>query len=159
VDVAALILWILTAGGGFFLLATWIAKGGARRDGAGSNFPQPLIFGHFLLAAVGLVLWIGYVASDSKGVGWTAFVLLAIVALLGFTMLARWIPTYRAMSAAPAPESSGIAAPGGGVTTASAQTAAVAERHFPLQVVIGHGVLAATTLVLVLLALLEVGGS
>lgn len=56
-DVAALILWILTAGGGFVLLAKWISKGGARRGGAGSRFPVPLIFGHFLLAAAGLVLW------------------------------------------------------------------------------------------------------
>jgi hypothetical protein len=143
VDVAALILWILTAGGGFFLLGTWIAKGGARRDGAGSRFPAPLIFGHFLLAAVGLVLWIVYVASDSEGVGWTAFVLLAVVALLGFTMLARWIPTYRSTR----------------VAAGSAPDAGPAERHFPVPIVAGHGVLAATTLVLVLLALLDVGGS
>jgi hypothetical protein len=33
-----------------------------------------------------------------------------------------------------------------------------AERHFPVPVVAGHGLLAATTLVLVLLAALNVGG-
>lgn len=64
-DVAALVLWILTAGGGFYLLGTWIAKGGGRPEGAGSNFPPALIFGHLLLAAAGLVLWIVYVAADS----------------------------------------------------------------------------------------------
>jgi manganese efflux pump family protein len=145
VDVVALILWVLTAGGGFVLLATWIAKGGARRGGAGSRFPVPLIFGHFLLAAVGLVLWIIYVAADSDGIGWTAFVLLLIVALMGFTMLARWIPTFQANRAA------GAAAP--------EADAGPAERHFPVAIVAGHGLLAATTLVLVLLTMVGVGGS
>ena len=161
-DVAALILWILTAGGGFVLLGTWVAKGGARRDGAGSRFPVPLIFGHFLLAAIGLVLWIIYVAADKDGVGWTAFVLLAIVALLGFTMLARWIPTYqsarntaRMSTPATAPTTPAtIAAP-----TTTAITDGPAERHFPVPIVAGHGLLAATTLVLVLLTMLGVGGS
>jgi hypothetical protein len=160
-DIAALIAWIITAGGGFVLLGTWIAKGGARRDGASSRFPAPLIFGHFLLAATGLVLWIVYVAVDSDGVGWTAFILLLIVALLGFTMLARWIPTYRASrpgSTAPAVTTD---RPAGG-RTMTEQPAAVtgpAERHFPVPVVIAHGLLAATTLVLVLLTMAGVGGS
>jgi hypothetical protein len=35
----------------------------------------------------------------------------------------------------------------------------VAERHFPVVVVGGHGLLAATTLVLVLLTMVGVGGS
>ena len=162
-DVAALILWILTAGGGFFLLGTWLAKGGARPGGPGSHFPQPLIFGHFLLAAVGLVLWIAYVATDSEGTGWVAFALLALVALLGFTMFARWIPTYRGMRSPAAPGPATATAGGGTSSVATAQAtttfAGPAERHFPLPVVVGHGLLAATTLVLVLLTLAGVGGS
>ncbi len=44
--IAALITWILTAAGGFFLLATWIAKGGARGGRPGSTrFPPAVIFG------------------------------------------------------------------------------------------------------------------
>jgi hypothetical protein len=162
VDVAALIFWILTAGGGFVLLGTWIAKGGARRDGAGSRFPVPLIFGHFLLAAVGLVLWIVYVAVDKDGVGWTAFALLAIVALLGFTMFARWLPTYQTTRGSHATHASaaGPAAPSAaGSATAAVVADAPAERHFPVPIVAGHGLLAATTLVLVLLTMLGVGGS
>lgn len=155
-DTAALILWILTAAGGFVLLAKWIAKGGARPGG--SKFPPPLIFGHFGLAGTGLVLWIIYVANDSKGIGWTAFGFLIAVALLGFTMFARWIPTYRAASVpveAPRPTPT---PGGGGVSTATttAPTVAVpAERHFPLAIVMGHGLLAATTLVLVIIALIS----
>jgi hypothetical protein len=142
-DIAALILWIATALGGFYLLGTWIQHGGARRTEGSTRFPPAVIFGHFLLAATGLVLWIVYVAVDRKAVGWTAFGVLAAVALLGFTMLARWIPTYRA-GARPAP--------------APTRTD-VAERHFPVVVVGGHGLLAATTLVLVLLTMVGVGGS
>jgi len=44
----------------------------------------------------GLIVWIRYVATDSDTTGWIAFALLAVVALIGFTMLARWILTYRA---------------------------------------------------------------
>jgi hypothetical protein len=90
--VAALIAWIVTALGGFYLLATWIRKGG-HRPAEGSRFPPALIFGHFTLAAAGLVLWIIYVITDADALAWVAFLLLLLVALLGFTMLARWIPT------------------------------------------------------------------
>jgi len=160
VDVAALILWILTAGGGFYLLATWIANGGARRTdtGTGSNFPTPLIFGHMLLAAAGLIVWIAYLASDSDAAGWIAFTLLAVVALLGFTMFAKWIPTYRAAQAAPG-RVTARAAPSAPPASTSTSVTGPAERHFPLPIVIGHGLLAATTLVLVLLTMLGVGGS
>jgi manganese efflux pump family protein len=133
--IAALIAWIITALGGFYLLGTWISHGGHRQPGA-SRFPPALIFSHFGLAATGLVLWIVYVALDSDGLTWIAFLVVLVAALLGFVMLSRWIPTYRS-----APATAGDAQP--------------AERHFPLAVVIGHGILAATTLVLVLLAALE----
>jgi hypothetical protein len=150
VDIAALILWILTAAGGFYLLATWVAKGGPRRQPAGaSRFPPGLIFGHFGLAAAGLIVWIIYVAVDKTAIAWVAFAVLAVVALLGFTMFARWVPTYRTYH-------------GGRVraTVASVSEAGgPAERHFPVPLVAGHGLLAATTLVLALLAALNVGGS
>ncbi|HEY4569739.1 MAG TPA: hypothetical protein VIH10_09750 [Kribbella sp.] len=136
--IAALITWLITALGGFYMLFTWISKGGARTPSA-SHFPPALIFGHFALAAIGLVLWIVYVIVDNDTLAWIAFVLLLPVAALGFTMLARWLPTYR--------------------TRTAATTDAPAERHFPVAVVGGHGLFAVTTLVLVLLTALEVGGS
>lgn len=157
-DIAALIFWILTAGGGFYLLGTWLMKGGARAPatGGGSRFPVPLIFGHFVLAAAGLVLWIIYVITDTDALAWIAFIILIVVALLGFTMFARWLPTYRAGG-------SGSTAPAGTTTGAPAGATAIgdgpAERHFPVAIVGGHGLLAATTLVLVLLTALGVGGS
>jgi manganese efflux pump family protein len=145
--IAALITWILTAGGGAFMLATWISKGGVRRSET-SRIPPALIFGHFALAATGLVVWILYVLTDTDALAWVAFVILLPVALLGFGMLARWLPTYRAehATATRSPESSGAGdkAP---------------EAHFPVPTVIAHGLLAVITLVLVLLTALGVGGS
>jgi hypothetical protein len=140
--IAALIAWLLTAAGGFYLLATWLAKGGRQRD---SHFPPALILGHFALAAAGLVLWIIYVLVDNDAVGWTAFVLLVPVALLGFVMFARWVPTYRRAA-------STSAGPG------TAGAPALAEKHFPVAVVAAHGVLAVVTVVLVLLTDLGIGG-
>jgi hypothetical protein len=121
---AALITWLITAVGGFVLLARWVAAGG-HRPGSGSRLSPGLVFSHFALAAIGLVLWIIYLISPSAALAWIAFVLLLPVALLGFTMFARWLPTRRA--------------------------AGTAESGFPVPVVIGHGLLAATTLVLVLI--------
>jgi hypothetical protein len=156
-DVAALITWILTAGGGFFLLSTWIAKRGKHRKP--SRFPSPLIFGHFALAATGLVLWITYIATDTDALGWTAFGLLLIVALLGFTMFARWLPVYQAARRATASASAGGGAAVGTAPMNPEMVGAVPERHFPVAIVAGHGLLAATTLLLVLLAVLGVGAS
>ena len=136
---AALITWVLTAGGGFVLLSIWLARGGMKSQASGSRIKPALIMSHFLLAATGLVLWIVYVANDSSALAWIAFVLLLVVALLGFTMFGIWLRRRQAGA------------------TATADTPA--EQHFPIAVVGLHGLLAATTLVLVLLAAAGVGGS
>jgi len=81
---AALIAWVLTAGGGFVLLAIWLSRGGMRQgDEGGSRIRPPLILSHFLLAATGLVIWIIYLANDNDTLAWIAFVILAVVAVLG----------------------------------------------------------------------------
>lgn len=86
-------------------------------------------------------MWIVYLAAHSKALAWAAFIILLPVALLGFTMFFRWIGVYRATPAA----------------AVSSSTAVVpAERHLPVPVVLAHGALAATTLVLVLLAAIGV---
>ena len=136
---AALITWILTAGGGFILLSIWLARGGMRQAAAaGNRIRPPLILSHFLLAAAGLVLWIVYVLVDTDALAWIAFVLLLVVATLGFTMFATWLQRRSSRAALP-------------------DVAAPAEQHFPVAIVGLHGVLAATTLVLVLLAAAGVG--
>jgi hypothetical protein len=136
-DWAALIAWIVTAAGGFMLLAVWLRGGGMQQQGGGRIRP-PLILSHFALAAAGLVLWIVFVANGNETLAWIAFVLLLVVALLGFGMLAVWLGQRR-----------------GGAAADAASDAA--ERHFPVPVVALHGILGATTLVLVLLAAAGVG--
>jgi len=137
---AALITWVLTAGGGFVLLAIWLSRGGMRQAReAGNRIRPPLILSHFLLAAAGLVVWIIYVFADKDALAWISFAALLVVAALGFTMFAIWLRRRQARE---------------GVTPSTP-----AEQHFPVAVVGLHGVLAATTLVLVLLTAAGVGGS
>jgi hypothetical protein len=140
---AALIAWVVTAGGGFVLLAIWLSRGGMQQAEGGNRIRPPLIVSHFLLAATGLVLWIIYAATDKDALAWIAFAVLLVVALLGFTMFAIWLRRRQGRAAA------------GEAVSASTP----AEQHFPVAVVGLHGLLAATTLVLVLLAAAEVGGS
>ena len=130
-SIAALITWLVTAAGGFIMLGVWISRGGHRPD-SGTRLAPGLVFTHFALAVAGLVLWIVYLVAHKTALAWVAFVLLLPVALLGFTMLARWIP---------------------------ARHTDTAESRFPVPVVVGHGLFAATTLVLVLLTALGVGVS
>ncbi|HZQ30637.1 MAG TPA: hypothetical protein VFB19_02770 [Mycobacterium sp.] len=132
--IAALVVWVITALGGSYLLAKWVAGGGPRRESP-TKVPPALLVGHFFLAAVGLVLWIIYVALDETSVGWIAFIALVPVALLGFAMFARWIPAHRNRS----------------------RDEETSRHHFPVAVVGAHGVLAVATLVLVLLTNLHIG--
>jgi hypothetical protein len=141
---AALVTWIITAGGGFVLLSIWLARGGMRQEGDGGNrIRPPLILSHFLLAAAGLVIWIIYLAADKDALAWIAFGVLVVVALLGWTMFFIWL--RRRQARAMAAEASAVGVP--------------AEQHFPVPIVALHGLLAVTTVVLVLLTALKVGGS
>lgn len=144
---AALVIWVITALGGFGLLAVWLQRGGVgQAQQPGRRIRPRLIFSHLALAAAGLVLWIAYVASDARGLAWAAFALLLVVAGLGFGMLALWLQRRQATRAQ-------------GARPATAEGGVPAEQHFPVALVGAHGLVAATTLVLVLLTALEVGGS
>ena len=140
---AALIAWVITAGGGFVLLSIWLMRGGMRQQQeAGNRIRPPLILSHFLLAAGGLVVWIIYLINDKDALAWIAFAILAVVAVLGWTMFAIWYQRRQARG------DSEAAVPG-----------TPPEQHFPVPIVALHGLLAVTTVVLVLLTALGVGGS
>ena len=136
------------------MLAKWVA-GGGHRGGSATKLPPPVVFGHFLLAAAGLVLWIIYLALDADSLRWVAFVLLVLVALGGFPLFARWLPSRRSAAAVPAGVGAGASRSGSvGPGTAGTEPA---ERHLPVPVVAAHGLVAVVTVVLVLLTALGVG--
>ena len=140
---AALITWLATAVLGFFMLAMWLSRGGMKQS---TGIKPVLILSHFLLAATGLVIWIVYLANDNDTLAWIAFVLLAIVALLGWTMFAIWYQRrQRGRTAAT------------GVTGEPGSSDTPPEQHFPVSIVALHGLLAVTTLVLVFLTAVGVG--
>jgi flagellar basal body-associated protein FliL len=144
---AALIAWVVTAAGGFVLLTIWLSRGGMRQaHEAGARIRPPLILSHFLLAATGLVVWIIYIATDSDALAWVALVLLAVVALLGFTMFAIW---YQRRQRGPAAAT--------GVTGSPGSSDTPPEQHFPVPIVGLHGLLAVTTVALVFLTAIGVG--
>ena len=141
---AALIAWVLTAGGGFVMFAIWLSRGGMRQREAGRIRP-PLILSHFALAATGLVLWLVYLANDSDALAWISFVILLVVAGLGFTMFAIWQRQRQGREAVAQ------------AATATSGPPQPAELRVPVAIVALHGLAAATTLVLVLLASLDIG--
>jgi hypothetical protein len=138
---AALITWVITALFGFTMLTIWLRHGGMRQS-PGGKIPPWLIFGHFGLAASGLVLWIVYVATDTDAFAWVAFIVLAFVAVLGWTMFLGLARRREAGVVAAGPAERAVAPP---------------ERRFPVPVVALHGLFAVTTVVLVFLAALGVG--
>ena len=82
-----------------------------------------------LLAAAGLVIWLVYVLGvDAPALSWLALLILVAVAVLGFTMSARW---WADRQREPRPQTP--------------------EQHLPVAVVGLHGLLGAITLVLVAL--------
>ena len=137
---AALIAWLLTAGGGFVLLGLWVQNGGMQQRGPGRQIRPPLLLSHFGLAATGLVLWIIFVFTDSDALAWIAFIIILLVALLGWTMFAIWWQRRQTTAEPAAAEASGVPA----------------EQHFPVPIIALHGLLAVTTVVLVFLATIGV---
>ena len=90
---ATLISWLLTASIGGFMLRTWLARGGLRRERARvGGLPPQLIFSHAGLALSGLLVWSGYVATGTRAVAWTAVGLLMVAIALGLCTVLLWTP-------------------------------------------------------------------
>jgi hypothetical protein len=143
-SIAALCTWMVTILAGLILFVIWIMEYDREfQSAAATRLPVPVISAHALLGMGGLVLWIVYLAVDQERLAWAAVGTLGTVAILGLTMAARWIRVYRA-----------FADPGPALT----RTITVPpERNFPLPVVVAHGILAVTTVALVLSTALGVG--
>ena len=144
---AALICWFATAFVGLYLVAVWLIENDVNQEGnVASRLPGPVILTHVLLALTGFVFWVIHLIFGSPVWGWAALAALGGIALLGATMFTRWIPVHAAFVTAES-----------GPAGMSAEFDYPAERAFPVTVVTIHGVLAVTTLILVLLAMLGVG--
>ncbi|GAB2821991.1 hypothetical protein GCM10027176_27960 [Actinoallomurus bryophytorum] len=132
-EIAALVMWLLTAAAGLRLLVRWLSEGGLRRQGTKvTRYPAVLVLGHPALAVLALATWVVFLLTRRSVYAWSAFGVLVLVALLGFTMLTRWL------------------------TGEGGKHARDAEQGFPVVAVVTHGVVAATTFVLVLLTAITV---
>jgi len=157
----ALIAWFITALGGLYMLAVWLIENDATNQrNSASRLPLPVIVAHVTLAVSGFGVWVAYLVLDRDALAWTALGILGAIALLGFTMFARWIPVYRTTGA----EAELARVPAGAVAEPVPVALGAAydtppEGNFPLVVVVAHGTLAVSTAVLVLLTTLGVGGS
>jgi hypothetical protein len=161
----ALIVWFVTALWGLYMLAVWLIENDATRKGtAASRLPLPVVLAHVTFAVAGLGVWVAYLLLDRPVLAWTAVGILVAIALLGLTMFARWIPVYRMADddvRLPVGAMSGDApgaAPGGAPGIGSLPELP-AESSFPLLIVLAHGAFAVSTVVLVVLTALGVGGS
>ena len=172
-DTAALIAWLVTAGSGAYVLLSWISGGGSlrlaanragradRADSTGS--PPAVIIGHFGLALTGLVLWAIYLAVGWAALAWTAVCILLPVAGLGMASLTVGLPGR--LSAGDGSEAGGdtttasggeasgdTTTPGGGGTAVLSRRGQSVRASLSPLIVVGHGLLAVTTMLLALLA-------
>ena len=169
----ALLTWVVTALGGLFLIAIWLIEYDPDfQRAAATRLPVPVISGHAMLAICGLATWVTYLITDEDQFAWVTLAILAAVVSLGMTMATRWVVVYRT-TAKPARRRVAAAAvvPGGAAVAGhlgaghlgagderAREFLVPPERHFPVSVVIGHGIFALTTVVLVLLTTLNIGG-
>jgi hypothetical protein len=140
----ALITWFVTMLPGLYMLTVWLIENDVTDRNSASNLPVPIIFTHLTLAVTGFGVWVAYLLSDRDFLAWTALSIIALIDLLGLAMFARWIPVYRE-PVVPAAQQ-----------VLPAAQVAPPEGSFPVVVVFGHGFLAVSTAVLVLLSALGV---
>lgn len=90
---AALIAWLLTAGIGGYMLRTWVARGGLRRQrSTGVGVPPGVVFGHAGAALAGLTVWIGYLGSGWRPLAWIGVALVCAAICLGICTVTLWTP-------------------------------------------------------------------
>ncbi len=130
-----LVVWLITAVGGFTLLGIWLQRGGMGSP-ATRRFPKALPWLHGLLAVVSLVLFIVYLLADVDALKPVVLIGLLLTAALGIAMFVMWLGRMR-----------GEYSPAVGADVASAP-----EDHFPNAIVALHGIAAVATLILYIVA-------
>jgi hypothetical protein len=90
---AALIAWLLTASIGGYMLRTWVARGGLRRQRAtGVGVPPAVVFGHASAALAGLAVWVSYLSSGWRPLAWIGVTLVCAAICLGICTVTLWTP-------------------------------------------------------------------
>lgn len=139
IAITALATGLLAALLGSRLLAIWLRRAGG--SPGRSHIRRPVIFGHLAIGLAGLALWTAYlVGGTPTWLAWTVCAVILVASNVGAMMFIPWWRRRRQAA----------------TTAGSAAAAPAAERHFPLPVVVAHGVLADVTLVLILLTALGV---
>jgi hypothetical protein len=164
-DIAAFGAWLVTAASGAYVLGSWISGGGTLRQRASvTGSPPAVIFGHFGLALTGLAIWIAYLIAGWAALAWTAVGVLLPVAGLGMATVSIGLPGRAPDASSPAAEGR-LSGSGGPVVMSTAvmeraEIGRVSRRGSLTSLVIfGHGLLAFTTIALVLLATLGTAAS
>lgn len=134
-DWVTLVVWLLTAVGGFTLIGIWLRHGGMESS-VTRRFPKPLPLLHGLSAVVSLVLFIIYLFADVDALKPVVLIGLLITAALGIWMFVLWLSKGRQTMA----------------RAVGADVARAPEDHFPNAVVALHGIAAVATLVLYIIA-------
>jgi hypothetical protein len=121
----ALGTWVFDAASGGYMLRTWIARGGLRRQRASDRLAPRVVFGHFGLASTGLLVWVSYLATRWIALAWLAVGLLMVVIGLGVSTVTVWtpFPAHRAGSGATPGDPGGDAAPDDDALAAPAEGA------------------------------------
>jgi hypothetical protein len=102
---AALSTWLFDAVSGLYMLGTWIARGGLRRERtAGDSLAPRVVLGHFGIAATGLLLWTSFLITRWVYLAWLAVGLLMVAIGLGISTVTLWtpFPAHRAEAGTPA---------------------------------------------------------
>jgi len=93
IAIAALVAWVLTASIGVYMLRTWVARGGLRRQRAtGVGVPPAVVFGHASAALTGLAIWAGFVKTNWEPLAWLGVVLITAAIGLGVCTVTLWTP-------------------------------------------------------------------
>jgi hypothetical protein len=126
--IPALAAWAITIGLGTTMVRRWILRllrhrPSPDRPGAAGRLPSAVILAHAGLALAGLLAWASYLIAGWTGAGWCACAVLLLAISLGVALISLWLPER---------------GPG---------------RHPPVALIAAHGVLAVTTITLVLAAL------
>jgi hypothetical protein len=91
--IAAAVAWVLTASIGVYMLRTWMARGGLRRQRAtGVGVPPAVVFGHASAALTGLLIWLGFIQTGWDLLAWLGVTVIAGTIALGICTVTLWTP-------------------------------------------------------------------